>query len=105
MIAEGSLQRREGGLAGAVAGGDVLDFESIMQRGYDLLDVRVASHDEVKATSDEADARVDRAGRLDDSVDTGMRTANHNDHALGRAEGQGQFAQLERTRLIGDQCN
>jgi hypothetical protein len=27
------------------------------------------------------DARVDRAGRFDELVDTGMRTANHNDHA------------------------
>jgi len=30
VLAEGFLQRRESGLAGAVARGDVLDFESIM---------------------------------------------------------------------------
>jgi len=30
VIAEGFFQRREGGLAGAVARGDILDFEPIM---------------------------------------------------------------------------
>jgi hypothetical protein len=46
-----------------VAGCDVLHIKRVVQRRDDLLDVRIARHDEVKAARDQMDARVDRAGR------------------------------------------
>ena len=66
------LQRRESWLAGAVAGGDVLHIKCLVQRRDDLLDVRIARYYQVKATHDQMDARVDRAGRFDDLVNARM---------------------------------
>jgi hypothetical protein len=66
VIAESFLQRCKRWLSGAVTGGNVFDFEPLMQGDDNLLDVRVRCHNQVKATSDEVNTRIDGRRGFDD---------------------------------------
>src|SRR5262249_5051874 len=105
VIAESLFQGCERWLSGAVAGGNVFDFEPIMQRADNLLNIRIGGYNKMKAARDEVNARIDCGCRFNDFVDTGMRTTNHNDQSFGGVDDQGEFAQFESTRLVGDQCD
>ena len=72
MIAESPLEGCERWLSGAVTGGNVFDFEPIMQRRYNFLDVRVGRNHQMKAASEEVNARIDRSCRFNDLVNAGM---------------------------------
>src|SRR5512136_3007501 len=63
-IAERLLERREGRLTGAVAGCDVLHFVCFAKAPDDLFDVRILRHHEMKPSSNEMDAWVDRGCRF-----------------------------------------
>ena len=81
-IPECLLECREGGLAGAMARGNVLYFKCVAQDWDDFLDVRVARHYEVKTTGNEVNAGIDGCGRGDDLFDPGVRAAYHDHHAV-----------------------
>src|SRR5580658_6937630 len=82
---------------------DILYFESVVQGRDNLLDVRVARHHQVKAANDQVDLWVDGASRFHNLVNAGMRAAHHDDHAVGRIDGERQLTQLERSWLVGHQ--
>jgi hypothetical protein len=46
----------------------------------------------MKAASDEVNARIDRTCSCDDLVDTRMRAPNHDDQSIGDVDGERQFA-------------
>ena len=75
-----------------MAGSDVFDFEAIMQRDDNLLNVSIRRNHKMKA-----------ARRFEDFVDPGMRTANYNHQSLGGVEDQGEFAQFKCAQLVGDE--
>jgi hypothetical protein len=91
VLAESLFKRCERWLSGAVTGGNVFDSEPIMQCGDSALDVRIGRYNEMKAASDEMNSWIDRSGRFNDLVDTGMGTTNHDDHAVGRIDGERQL--------------
>jgi len=66
-----------------VTGGNVFDFEPIMQRGDDPLDVGIRCDNKMKAASDEVNAGIDRSCSVNDFVDAGMGTANHDHQFFG----------------------
>ena len=62
-----------------------------MQCGDSPLDVRIGCCNEMKATSNEVNARLDRSCRFHNLVNAGMRTTDHDDHAVGRIDGKRQL--------------
>jgi len=66
-----------------VTGGNVFDSEPIMQCGDNPLDVRIGRYNEMKAASDEVNAGIDRSCSVNDFVDAGMGTANHDHQFFG----------------------
>ena len=105
MVAESLFKRCERWLSGAVTGGNVFDFEPMMQCRDNPLDVRIGRYSEMKAASDEVNPRINRSCGFNDLVNAGMRTTNHEDQSLRGVDDERELAQFERTRLIGDECN
>src|SRR5258705_1494302 len=81
-ISESLLQRREGGLACAMAGSDVLDFERVLERRHRLCDDVVWGEAEMEAADDQTNFRIDGHRRLDDPFDSRVRAADHEHHAV-----------------------
>src|SRR5215813_5357131 len=88
-----------------MAGRDIFDFKTIMQRGDDLFYVAIGCNDEMKSAGDEMDVRIDRCCRLHNLVDTGMRTTNYDEQPVRRVDGEGQLTQFERARFLGHKGN
>ncbi len=87
-ISEYLLERSKCGLAGAVARRNVCHLVGVAQGGNNLLDLVVLGHYQVEPADDEVDSWVDRGRGCDDLVDARMRAAHHDNHAVGRVNGQ-----------------
>src|SRR5712692_7958953 len=82
--AECLLERGKGGLARAVARGNVRYLERVVHGRDNLRDVRVLRDDQVEPTGDEVNARVDRGRGFDDLVDARVGAADDDHHPVGR---------------------
>ena len=83
--------------------GDVLHLEGIVEGRDDFLDVRIARYHEVKSAGNELNPRIDGGRRGNDLVDSRMRASDHDHEAFWRIDSQGQLAQFECSRFIGNQ--
>ena len=67
---------------------DVVHFEAIMQIPHDAVYFCVGRGDQMKATDDEVNVRIDRGCQFGEFVDTRMGTANDDDYPAKRHRNQ-----------------
>ena len=92
MVLKGFPESFEGGLPGAVSGSYILHLECLSQRLNNSFDLRIARDHEMESSSDEVDARVDRARLLHDFVNAGMRTPHDEDQTVGSVDRQRELS-------------
>src|SRR5688572_4580751 len=100
-IAEFPYERREAGLAGAVARRDALQVQRIVQHPGDTLDLLARRQDEMESANGCVELPVDLRCGVENLLDAGMRASNHDRQALRGSDGERHFVHLPCARFVG----
>src|SRR3954453_4513388 len=85
-----------------MTGRDVLHVERILERPYDFGDGVIGRDNQMEAAGDQMDLGIYGCGGLDDLVDPGMRTPDHQHNSIRRVDGKRQFLELPGARSVRD---
>src|SRR6266849_4550938 len=101
-LTEGFLERGKLRLARAVARRNLIQLPLVAQDTRHALNLSVGRPDQMKPAEEQVDVFVDRAGHLQDALDTGMRAAVQENQPLRAPHSHRQLAQLERPGNVGN---
>jgi len=104
VFSESLLQAQEGGLPGAVAGSDFIEFPFIFERIDQAVDVGHWRLDEVQAAENDVRVRVHGAGGLQNFLDAGVRAAIDQNQSVRSFDGESELGELESAAESWKRC-